>query len=43
MIVERPAGARGEVDMAAGCDSRHTFSFGHYYDPAVDGLRRRCA
>ena len=37
MIVERPAGARGEVDMGW-LHSRHTFSFGHYYDPAWMGF-----
>jgi hypothetical protein len=31
MIVERPAAARGHV-QAGWLDSRHTFSFGHYYD-----------
>ena len=37
MIVERPAGARGEVDMGW-LHSHHTFSFGHYYDPAWMGF-----
>ena len=37
MIVERPAGTRGEVDMGW-LQSRHTFSFGHYYDPAWMGF-----
>jgi len=32
MIVARPAAARGEVS-AGWLHSRHTFSFGHYYDP----------
>lgn len=31
MIVERPAAARGHV-QAGWLESRHTFSFGHYYD-----------
>lgn len=37
MIVERPAQARGHV-RAGWLDSRHTFSFGHYYDPAWMGF-----
>ena len=37
MIVERPSGARGEVDLGW-LHSRHTFSFGHYYDPAWMGF-----
>ena len=37
MIVERPAAARGEVDLGW-LRSRHTFSFGHYYDPAWMGF-----
>ena len=37
MIVERPAAARGEVDLGW-LQSRHTFSFGHYYDPAWMGF-----
>lgn len=37
MIVERPSGARGEVDLGW-LRSRHTFSFGHYYDPAWMGF-----
>lgn len=32
MIVERPAAARGHVS-AGWLDSRHSFSFGSYYDP----------
>ena len=32
MIVQRPATARGHV-QAGWLDSRHTFSFGSYYDP----------
>ncbi len=37
MIVERPSGARGDVDLGW-LRSRHTFSFGHYYDPAWMGF-----
>ena len=37
MIVERPAGQRGEVDLGW-LRSRHSFSFGHYYDPAWMGF-----
>ena len=37
MIVERPTAARGEVDLGW-LRSRHTFSFGHYYDPAWMGF-----
>ena len=37
MIVERPAAARGAVDLGW-LQSRHTFSFGHYYDPAWMGF-----
>lgn len=37
MIVERPAQARGHV-RTGWLDSRHTFSFGHYYDPAWMGF-----
>lgn len=37
MIVERPSSARGEVDLGW-LRSRHTFSFGHYYDPAWMGF-----
>lgn len=37
MIVERPANARGHV-QAGWLDSRHTFSFGHYHDPAWMGF-----
>jgi len=32
MIIERPSAARGRV-QAGWLDSRHTFSFGQYYDP----------
>ena len=37
MIVERPSSARGEVDLGW-LRSRHTFSFGHYHDPAWMGF-----
>lgn len=37
MIVERPSDARGRV-RAGWLDSRHTFSFGRYYDPAWMGF-----
>lgn len=37
MIVDRPSDARGRV-QAGWLDSRHTFSFGHYYDPAWMGF-----
>ena len=37
MIIERPAAARGEVNMGW-LQSRHTFSFGHYHDPAWMGF-----
>jgi redox-sensitive bicupin YhaK (pirin superfamily) len=37
VILERPAAARGEV-AAGWLHSRHTFSFGHYYDPAWMGF-----
>ena len=37
MIVERPASARGRVEMGW-LDSRHTFSFGHYHDPRWMGF-----
>ena len=37
MIVERPSGARGQVDLGW-LQSRHTFSFGHYHDPAWMGF-----
>lgn len=37
MIVARPAAERGTVD-AGWLDSRHTFSFGHFYDPKWMGF-----
>ena len=37
MVVERPAGQRGEVSLGW-LRSRHTFSFGHYHDPAWTGF-----
>ena len=37
MIIERPSGARGEVRIGW-LHSRHTFSFGQYYDPAWMGF-----
>jgi redox-sensitive bicupin YhaK (pirin superfamily) len=37
MIIERPSSARGHV-QAGWLDSRHTFSFGGYYDPAWMGF-----
>ena len=37
MIIERPSSARGHV-RAGWLESRHTFSFGHYYDPAWMGF-----
>ena len=37
MIIERPSSARGQV-QAGWLDSRHTFSFGGYYDPAWMGF-----
>ena len=38
MIVRRPAEARGRADFGW-LDSRHTFSFGEYYDPKFMGFR----
>jgi redox-sensitive bicupin YhaK (pirin superfamily) len=38
MIQVRPAGDRGRTDWGW-LDSRHTFSFGDYYDPAHEGFR----
>lgn len=37
MIIERPSAARGQVN-AGWLDSRHTFSFGDYHDPAWMGF-----
>lgn len=37
MVVERSAGQRGEVSLGW-LRSRHTFSFGHYHDPAWMGF-----
>lgn len=37
MIIERPSAQRGAVDMGW-LQSRHTFSFGHYYDPQWMGF-----
>ena len=37
MIVERLSSSRGQVS-AGWLDSRHTFSFGHYHDPAWMGF-----
>lgn len=37
MIIERRSADRGRVH-AGWLDSRHTFSFGHYYDPAWMGF-----
>ena len=37
MIIERPSSARGVV-KTGWLDSRHTFSFGHYHDPAWMGF-----
>ena len=42
MIEVRSAAERGRTDWGW-LDSRHTFSFGDYYDPAPHGLPRRCA
>ncbi len=37
MLIYRPAAQRGQVKLGW-LDSRHTFSFGHYYDPAWMGF-----
>lgn len=38
VVVKRPANARGEVDLGW-LQSRHTFSFGEYFDPDHMGFR----
>src|SRR5690606_20384972 len=37
VVIERPGSARG-VARTGWLDSRHTFSFGHYHDPAWMGF-----
>ena len=37
MLLHRPAHARGQV-RTGWLDSRHSFSFGHYHDPAWMGF-----
>ena len=37
MVIERPSAARG-IANAGWLDSRHTFSFGHFYDPQWMGF-----
>ena len=38
MIIERPGDARGHARHGGWLDSRHTFSFGNYYDPQWMGF-----
>lgn len=38
MIIERPGDARGHARHGGWLDSRHTFSFGQYYDPQWMGF-----
>ncbi|GAB2507073.1 pirin family protein [Lysobacter humi (ex Lee et al. 2017)] len=38
MIIERPGDARGHVTHGGWLDSRHTFSFGQFYDPKWMGF-----
>lgn len=38
MIIERPSSARGQAGHGGWLDSRHTFSFGQYYDPQWMGF-----
>ena len=41
MLAIRKAGDRGTARFDW-LDSRHTFSFGHYYDPQFMGFTARC-
>ncbi|HEY4556133.1 MAG TPA: pirin family protein [Lysobacter sp.] len=38
MIIERPGDSRGQARHGGWLDSRHTFSFGQYYDPQWMGF-----
>ena len=38
MIIERPGDSRGRAEHGGWLDSRHTFSFGQYYDPQWMGF-----